>query len=167
MADDDTIVSETTEPVTEPVESGQDRDWKALREKAERAEALEGQLRETVFTQVPFDRDESGNLTGIGKAVSKEYSGDLTPDAVQAYASEEYGWQPPTVPTEAEKLTEDLSRVGRVGGVSEPVVTPRNYREAVDQKEAEVPNGTLDPDLLLLKTEWAADQAVKASSPDL
>ena len=171
------------EPVTDPVEevvtpdpdpapvetpdTAQDRDWKALRAQADEAEGLRGQLRDNVFLQVPFDRDPEGNLTGIGKAVSKEYEGDLTPEAILTYADSEYGWTPPETPTAAGELTQQMSRLAQVGGSSEPVVTPRNYREAVDEKEKANPNGEIDRDLITLKSEWAAAQSVQHSAPDL
>ena len=67
-----------------------DKNWKEMREKVELYEnkiaEFEAKERTGIFTQAGLDTSK-----GVGKAVEMMYEGDLTVEAIQAYASEEYG----------------------------------------------------------------------------
>lgn len=113
----------TTISVTEPAPSGGDdpqapeelrEAWK--REKARRQE-LELKVRTSAFKEAGFDTE-----VGVGKALDTLYDGDPTPEAIRAYAEEEYGWKPDGSPNAAStKLTEGQARIDAVTESSVPV----------------------------------------------
>ena len=60
---------------------------------AQNAELRVGQMTQ-VYAAVDLDPD-----TGLGKAIAKEYDGDMTVEALTAFANEEYGYVVPEAPT--------------------------------------------------------------------
>ena len=74
----------------ETTETPSDDDPKGLRAQLNAANAelktLKARERATAFTEAGFDVTK-----GLGKAIEKEYTGELTKDGVLAYAESEYG----------------------------------------------------------------------------
>ena len=71
-------------------EVSEDKNWKAMREEnkalKEKLEVFEAQAKVSVFKDAGLDTTQ-----GIGKAISQVYSGDLNVEAIQTFATEEYG----------------------------------------------------------------------------
>ena len=71
-------------------EVSEDKNWKAMREEnkalKEKLEVFEAQAKVSVFKDAGLDTTQ-----GIGKAISQVDSGDLNVEAIQTFATEEYG----------------------------------------------------------------------------
>ena len=66
---------------------------------AQNAELRAGQMAQ-VYAAIDLDP-----ATGLGKAITKEYDGDMTVEALTAYAKTEYGYDAPEVPTNPQAAT--------------------------------------------------------------
>ena len=66
---------------------------------AQNAELRTGQMR-SVYAEVDLDPD-----SGLGKAIAKEFDGDMTVEALTAYAKDEYGYDVPDAPTNPQAAT--------------------------------------------------------------
>jgi len=71
-------------------EANGDKNWKAIREEnkslKDELEGFKAQAKVSVFKDAGLD-----TTTGIGKAISQVYSGDISVEAIQSFAAEEYG----------------------------------------------------------------------------
>ena len=71
-------------------EANEDKNWKAIREEnkslKDELEGFKAQAKVSVFKDAGLD-----TTTGIGKAISQVYSGDINVEAIQSFAAEEYG----------------------------------------------------------------------------
>lgn len=65
---------------------------------------------------------------GLGKAIAKEYDGDLTIEALSEYAREEYAYEGTTDQTPPEVAAGE--RLNQLESVSEPVTPPQPVDEA-------------------------------------
>lgn len=121
---------ETTE--TETVETG-----KGLRAKLEEVLAenreLKADKRQTAFEKAGLATD-----TGLGKAIFKEYDGELSEDAVREYAKTEYGWEadPDSQHPDAPQIAQEQARLDAVGETAGSVVAP-TQAEILAKAEAE------------------------------
>jgi hypothetical protein len=121
---------ETTE--NETVETG-----KGLRAKLEEALAenreLKAEKRVAAFEKAGLATD-----TGLGKAIFKEYDGELSEDAVREYAKTEYGWEAAPEPThpDARQITEEQARLDQAGETAGSVVAP-TQEDILAKAEAE------------------------------
>jgi len=74
---------------------------------------------------------------GLGKAIAKEYDGELSVDAVAAYAESEYGYvKPEATHQAAQQIAQEQARLDTVGQVTTPV-QPVNTNERLAKAEAE------------------------------
>lgn len=91
------------------------------------------------FSQVGLDPD-----TGLGKAIFKEYKGDLTAEAVGEFATSEYGYEKPVAVEEnplAPAIAEAQARLDNVNTVAESIVPP-TQQGAIAAAEADGDYGT-------------------------
>lgn len=119
-------MSDTTE-VTEPVEenSAIKEMRKAIeREKADNA-VLRGQVIESHLGAIGL---EAGR--GLGKAIAAGYEGDLTPDAIAAYAKAEYDYEPVVENQQAQQIQAAQQRVDGFGQASAPM-QPANSEDVI------------------------------------
>lgn len=65
---------------------------KELREALKRSNQENKELRARVMKD-EFAKAGLDPTKGLGKAIAKEYDGELDAEAIKAYASEEYGWE--------------------------------------------------------------------------
>jgi hypothetical protein len=92
------------------------------REKAKTAE-YRGELVGSRLREIGLDPDKM-----VGKAIAKEYDGDMTVDAVSAFALEEYGYEgtaETTLPA-----VETGERLTQLESVSEPLTPPEPVDKA-------------------------------------
>jgi hypothetical protein len=63
---------------------------------------------------------------GLGKAIAKEYDGDMTPEALTEYARDEYGWTPPEAPAhpQEQQIVTEQARLDQAGATAGSIVTP-------------------------------------------
>ena len=75
---------------------------------------------------------------GLGKAIAKEYNGEISTDALAAYAKDEYGYEgsKESVHPEAEAITGGTERLDEVGQTAGSVATPTDG-DIVAKAEAE------------------------------
>ena len=66
---------------------------------AQNADLRAGQMR-AVYAEVDLNPD-----TGLGKAIAKEFDGEMTVEALTAYAKTEYGYDVPDAPTNPQAAT--------------------------------------------------------------
>lgn len=108
---------------------------KQLREALKRAQAdnakLTTQLMGRAYSEAGLDTS-----TGLGKAISKEYKGEPTVEALLAFAKEEYSYEPVAVPDnpQAATITAEQRKLDSVTSVSTSVV-PLNEQDALRQAE--------------------------------
>ena len=78
----------------------QETEGSALRKQLEAALAdnktLKSERRERAFSDAGYDPS-----AGNGKALAKLYDGEATVEAIQAFAKDEFGWEPPAAEAEA------------------------------------------------------------------
>ena len=126
--------SPTTEAAVveeEPKETG-----KGLRTQLEKALAENKDLKadklETSLQGVGLSVD-----AGLGKAIAKDYSGELTPDAVAAYAETEYGYKRPEQQhPQAQQIVTEQARVDQVAQVTVPVTSTLTEAQQIAEAEA-------------------------------
>ncbi len=105
-------------------ETTQGRNWKALRERADQAEAkvreYEAKLRGTVIREAGFDPESA-----VGKMLHELYKGEPDVTAVQTFAKEKYGLDVGTsAPQPAGPVEAMAARVDQLRAVSTPVPPP-------------------------------------------
>ncbi len=119
MADNDTTTSEETVPQAE----SEKETGKGLRAQLEKtlAENRKLKAREMArsFAEIGLEPDK-----GLGKAIAKEYDGEISTDAILEYAKTEYAYTPPTenpdapiagtITTEQERLDAATRSAGSV-----------------------------------------------------
>lgn len=102
MTTQETPVTEATEETPAPeevqvVESGPKELRDALaREKAKNAK-LSARVMKDEFAAIGLDPEQ-----GLGKAIAKEYQGELDAEAIKEYAATEYGYEAPTTENPAQ-----------------------------------------------------------------
>lgn len=113
-------------PMTETTEA-QKSESQSLVEYKDRLEKENKALRQRVLSS-DLERLGLAADQGLGKAIAKEYKGDLTYEALASYAQEEYGHvyegevvQPKVTP---EQIETAQKRADQVQAVSEPVTPP-------------------------------------------
>jgi hypothetical protein len=82
--------------------------------------------------------------TGLGKAIAKEYDGEMTVDAIAAYARDEYGHDaavPSQVPQEVQ-AGDRLDQAMRVSTAVEPRRVPTPGEEYVEKIDSNDPEAT-------------------------
>ena len=132
MAENET--NETTDTTgTEEKETG-----KGLRAQLEKtlAENRKLKAREMArsFEQIGLTPDK-----GLGKAIAKEYDGEISTDALLEYAKTEYGYEPPQQeeqPAIAGQIGQEQARLDTVGQAAGSVTTP-TQQEILAKAEAE------------------------------
>lgn len=106
-----------------------------LRAYADRVKAENAALRQQVLqghlSQIGLNVDQ-----GLGKAIAKEYSGEITSDAVAEYAKSEYGYEPAAATDEskAQQLDQAQQRVEQVQAESSPV-TPTGLVDKIAEHD--------------------------------
>ncbi len=121
--------TETTPPVED------NSAIKDMREAMKRKDAENADLRGQVLEQhLGAVGLEAGR--GLGKAIAAGYDGDLTADAVAAYAKTEYDYEPVAQNVQAQEMQAAQQRVDGFGQASAPM-QPANAEDVIrshDQK---------------------------------
>lgn len=91
---------------------------------------------------------------GLGKAIVKEYNGDVSLEAISEYAKNEYAYEGSVVSThpEAQAITEGTQRLESVGATAGSIANP-TQQELLAKAEAE---GDVDTTLALKGQEVAS-----------
>ncbi len=115
---------ETTTEVVE--EEAEKETGKGLRAQLEASIAREKKLKSTIldsaYTAIGLDTS-----TGLGKAISKEYEGEASQDALTKYAKDEYDWEPPekeVVHPQAEAIAQGQEQLEQIGQTAGSISTP-------------------------------------------
>lgn len=87
-----TETAESDQQVKEPAELRA-----AYEREKERRKAAEQSVLKTKVEAIGLNPDEM-----LGKAIVKEYDGELTKEAIAAFAQDEYGYEPPSTPAQPE-----------------------------------------------------------------
>ncbi len=96
--------------MNETVEEGQDNNAiKSMRERIKELEAVEKEYK-TVQADNAIKEAGFDPLSGQGKALKDLYKGELTSDAIQQFAQEQYGWTSES-PTKPDSQAAQKSRV--------------------------------------------------------
>jgi hypothetical protein len=76
--------------------------------------------------------------SGLGKAIAKEYNGEVSTDALAQYAADEYGYTPPIQEDNpvAGQIQQEQGRLDEVGKQAGSVPTP-SRNEVLAKAEAE------------------------------
>ena len=134
----------TTQDQTEPVEITDEQlnDPEVgpvqLRARLKAVQAQNAELRAGQMAQVyaAVDLDPS---TGLGKAIAKEYDGDMTVEALTAYAGDEYGYVVPEAPTnpQAQAIQTEQSRLDSAAqGAGSVPVAPTQGQAIAEAEQA-------------------------------
>lgn len=91
MADEHTDTPETDEGGPKALREALERAKAEAAEARKEANAYKVRALEAAFREAGLDPAK-----GVGKAVAKEYDGEVTPEAIRAYAESEYGWEAPS-----------------------------------------------------------------------
>lgn len=104
-----------------------------IKEMQEQLNQQKVRLLEGAFKEAGLDPTK-----GVGKAVAKEYEGDPSPEAIQSYAREEYGWEPTPEQTSEQiaAVTEAQERVAGVAAGSASVPTQEVDLAIADAEKA-------------------------------
>jgi hypothetical protein len=115
---------EATTEATE--ETGEKETGKGLRAQLEaslkREKTLKTQILDAAYDAIGLDTS-----TGLGKAISKEYEGEASQDALASYAKDEYGWDAPeqeAVHPEAVAIAQGTGQLDQIGQTAGSVSTP-------------------------------------------
>ena len=125
---DTTQVTEETAPDDNP---------KGMRKQIEAQAAeikeLKAGRRAEAFDKAGFDTDK-----GLGKAIEKEYTGELTADAVKAYAVSEYSWEPPSTSENPQvgQIADEQGKLDQIGQAAGSIAEP-TQGEVLAKAEAE------------------------------
>ena len=128
-------MSDDTKTVIEPdtPESG-----KGLRSKLEEALAEVKQLKAEKMVG-EFKEAGLDPTKGLGKAIAKEYDGEISKEAIQEYARSEYDWEPPVVEEPnpvAQAIAQEQAALDQAGRTAGSVVQP-NQADLLAKAEAE------------------------------
>ena len=107
----------------------------------DRRMAAETELSKRLMSDIGLDP-----TTGLGKAIAKEYSGDLTVEALGAYAHDEYGheWTGKIPDSKATEITEAQDQADKLTSSAESV-TPINESTQIQQAESKLIGNEVDP----------------------
>ena len=123
MSDESTSEGQQTE--------GESANVKRLREQyealKEQNETLLGRVRLSAFKEAGIDPE----VGGMAKAIYRTYDGDPDPEAIKAFATEEYGWKPASG-----GIPDAQKRVGAALGAGD-APDPESPLEAAAQAAAE------------------------------
>lgn len=123
-----------------------------------RARVLEGDLATIGLT----------TESGLGKAIAKEYKGELTAEAVAAYAKEEYGHESGEAPAQVPQAVQATQQIDQLNQASTPV-TPAVPTTALEQASQKMndPNATREDAAASLteKVTVFADQVYGPGGP--
>lgn len=121
------------------------------REKA-RADALEAQIKNMVYTQAGVDKD-----SWVGQQLMEKYDGELTPEAIRQFATEkgiplaESGEVPPA--QVQQELNQQIAQQAAGASAQGQVVAGSQQRDLgtdlITQAEARLADGNLDESVLL------------------
>ena len=109
-----------------------------LRAALKREREANAGLRAGQMTQV-YAAVDLDPATGLGKAIAKEYDGDMTVEALTAYANEEYGYVVPDAPThpQAATIAAETARLDAASqGAGSVPVAPTRGQEIADAEAA-------------------------------
>jgi len=123
--------TETTEVQTDPDEpKGLRKQLNVANEKLRVANARE---MSRAFDEVGLNTD-----SGLGKAIAKEYEGEITPEAIAAYAKEEYKWEGTTVSEhpEAQTIAQGQAALDQVGEAAGSVPLAPTEGQTLAEAEA-------------------------------
>ena len=115
---------ETTTEVTE--EEAEKETGKGLRAQLEASIKREKKLKSTILDSA-YEAIGLDTSTGLGKAISKEYEGEASQDALTQYAKDEYGWEAPiqeTTHPQAEAIAQGTQQLEQIGQTAGSVSTP-------------------------------------------
>ena len=121
------------------------------REKA-RADALEAQIKDMVYTQAGVDKD-----SWVGQQLMQTYDGDLTPDAIRQFATEKgiplsQGGEVPPAQVQ-QQLNEQIAQQAAGAQQQGQVVAGSQQRDLgtdlMTQAEAKLADGDLNESILL------------------
>jgi len=122
----------TSVPVEAPVDQGDTAPVDgnaelraALKREKDKTAQYRGELIGSRLREIGLDPEKM-----VGKAIAKEYDGDMTVDAVSAFALEEYGYE--GSPESTPPAVETGERLAQLDGVSEPLTPPEPIDEAKD-----------------------------------
>lgn len=109
----------------------------ALERKDQRIKEMEGRLRLSAFKEAGIDPEEGG----MAKAVYRTYEGETDPEAIKAFAQEEYGWEPSApAPSEAQQRRQAVQEAGKTpepkGNLEEATEVERNAQDHDDWTRA-------------------------------
>ena len=127
----DSPTTEETVVDEEPKETG-----KGLRTQLEKVLAENKKLKADQMESA-FEKIGLSPANGLGKAIAKEYEGEPTPEAVAAYAANEYGYNRPEVQhPQAQTIVTEQARVDQVAQVTVPVTSAQTEAQAIAEAEA-------------------------------
>jgi len=142
-------------------ESSQGRNWKALRERAETAEAkvreYEGRLLGSAIRDAGFDVEQP-----LGKMLRELYKGEPDVQAIQAFAKEKYGLETkPAASQSAVAGVEDMAaRIDQLRAASTPITPPGGdsaFSARIAELEAKGDDASL-MEAIALRDQWRAQQ---------
>ena len=127
----------TTQDIAETTETAEETSGGGMRKQLEaslaRTKELEAKERVRAFTDAGFDVE-----TGMGKAISQVYDGEVSKEAILKFSSDEYGHTPSTAETvppphpQAAQIAVGQAQLDAVAGVAGSVAqTTRSERLAV------------------------------------
>lgn len=131
-AQDDTQVAITDEMLDNPDVGPAQLRAALKRERTENA-GLRAEQMAGIYTKVGLDPN-----SGLGKAVAKEFDGDMTVEALSAYAKAEYGYDVPEAPTnpQAETITTEQGRLDQASEGAGSVPIAPSQTQAIADAEA-------------------------------
>lgn len=116
----------TPDPEKATSESGESPNAKRMREQLEATQAenatLKGALRMAAFKEAGLDPEQKG----LSKAIYQTYDGEPNPEAIKAFAREEYGWEPKVPDT----TPPAQQRIQSVMGAGTPEDPPNRLQQA-------------------------------------
>jgi len=130
--------NETAETTETTAQSDEKETGKGLRAQLEKTIAENRKLKAREMAR-SFDEIGLTPDKGLGKAIAKEYDGEISTEALLEYAKGEYGYEPPEreeQPPIAGQITQEQARLDTVGQAAGSVKTP-TQAEILAKAEAE------------------------------
>ena len=116
-----------SEETTETTEEVEDKETgKGLRAQLEASLKRETTLKTTIL-DAAYDAIGLDTSTGLGKAISKEYEGEASEEALSKYAKDEYDWEAPAseaIHPQAEAIAQGTQQLEQIGQTAGSVVAP-------------------------------------------
>ena len=135
MADEETPQIEATETTEVVIDEGSAPKQlrEALKREQEKSAGYKTQLMATAYSEAQLDPQ-----SGLGKAISKEYEGEPTTEALLEFAKTEYGYEVAASPENAAQpmITEGQQQVDALNASSLPA-TPPSTTESLTKAESE------------------------------